>query len=224
MIKIVTLRCSGCGATTNYVIGAGPGLTTLKDALARIPNKKDTDEIIKLYMKIGERRTPVAMNEFSSNPADALQNIAYDACSEETVGLFEPEADAAAQKFFTDKQKEGFTASVAKWDAAFAKEGIVAFHALYLCPKTRHPQQGLYLSMHWLEDKKEKYYQYHNGCTECGTQLVLVDDRNVGFMHEGLKTIARCNKCNAQLVVDGVSFKLPEKPQAQPQPQAEKPQ
>ncbi len=76
MIKVVTLKCSGCGSTTNFVIGAGPQLTTLKDALARIPNKKDTDEIIKQYMKISDRRTPRAMNEFSSNPSDALQNIA----------------------------------------------------------------------------------------------------------------------------------------------------
>lgn len=208
MVKVITLKCSGCGATTNYVIGAGPQLATLKDALARIPGKKDTDEIIKQYMKISERKSQAAMNEFSSNPAEVLENIAYDACSEEKVGLFEPESDAVAQKFFTEKQKEGFHASVAKWDAAFAKEGIVAFQALYLCPKTRHPQQGLYLSMHWTEDKKERHYHYRNLCLECGTPLVLIDDRNAGFMHEDLKTIARCSKCNAPLVVERVSFRV----------------
>ena len=206
-MKVVTLRCPGCGATTEYVIGANAQYATLKDVLARIPNKKDADEIIKQYMKISERKSPAAMSVFAMNMAEGLENIAYDACGEETVGLFDPESEELAESYATEKQKEGASASVKKWDEAFTKEGIVAFPALYLCPKTRRPMQGTYLAMHWLEDKKEKYYVYHNPCPECGAQLVLIDDRNVGFMHEELKTIAHCDKCNAQLVVDRVVFK-----------------
>ena len=206
-MKVVTLRCSGCGATTEFTIGANAQYATLKDVLARIPNKKDADEIIKQYMKISERKSPAAMSVFSMNMVEGLENIAYDACGEETVGLFDAESEELAESYITEKQKEGFSASVKKWDEAFAKEGIVAFPALYLCPKTRRPMQGVYLAMHWLEDKKEKYYVYHNPCPECGTQLVLIDDRNVGFMHEDLKTIAHCDKCNGQLVVDRVVFK-----------------
>ncbi len=214
MIKTVSFKCAGCGAVHTFTIGAGQSLTTLKDALTRIPGKKDTDEILKYYMKISERKTALQMNEFASNPADALENIAYDVCSEETVGMFGPEEEEAAKAYFTDKHKEAFAASIKKWDAAFAKMGIVAFTAIYMCPKTRHPQQGLYLSMHWAEDKKEKYYRYRNICNECGTPLVLVDDRNVGFMHEGLDTILRCNKCNGTLSVARVDFRIAPQPAA----------
>lgn len=206
-IKVITLRCSGCGETTNYIVGAGAQYATLKDILVRIPNKKDADEILKQYMKIGEHKSQLEMNMFAMNAAESLQNIAYDACSEETVSLFEPESEATAQGYVTEKQKEGVAASVKKWDDAFAKEGVVSFQALYLCPKTRHPQQGLFFAMHWTEDKKEKYHVYHNACQECGTPLVLVDDHNTGFMHEDLKTVARCDQCNSPLVIDRVSFK-----------------
>ena len=86
---------------------------------------------------------------------------------------------------------------------------------MYICPKSHHPKQGLHLSLHWKDDKGNmKTFVARNSCDDCSAKLTLADDGNLGFMHEGCATVARCENCNGILAVDKVSFKIPteEKP------------
>ena len=40
--------------------------------------------------------------------------------------------------------------------------------------------------------------------------MILIDDENIGFMHEDCRTIGHCEKCRVPLVVEKVSFKVPQ--------------
>lgn len=209
MYKIVTLRCPKCGNKYSFNVGAGAHFASWRDIVARIEDKKESEKIIATFKELSAVKGKAAMNDFANNPAELLANIKYEDCGEETIKLLDREEGGNAE-FFDDKTKEGIAASAAKWNATNAREGIVAYEAMYICPKTRRIKQGIHLAIRWLDDKKrEKSYVYRNKCNECGAALTLIDDENLGFMHESFPTVGHCEKCDTHLVVEQVGFKPP---------------
>lgn len=209
MIKVVTLRCPGCGNTYSFNIGADSRFATWHDVAANITDKKEYAKLLEAYSKIADQKTKPEMVEFGQNYAESLYNIRYDLCGEDTVGLLDFETDEEAEKYFGDKAKESITASGEKWEALGKREGVIAFQAMYMCPKTRNLKQGVHLSMRWLDGNKEKTYVCRNFCDDCSAGMTLVNDGNIGILHSDCRTTARCEKCKEQLVIDKVSFKIP---------------
>ena len=210
MLKVITLRCPGCGNTYDFNIGADSKLKNWYDALAKISDKKEVERLQDAYTKVIENKTKPAATEFSINAADALNNVQYALCGEETVKLVDEIPDETADAIFSEKVMESADASQAKWAESFKKDGITAFEAVYICPKSHHPKQGLHLSLHWKDDKGNmKTFVARNSCDDCSAKLTLANDGNLGFMHEGCATVARCENCNGILAVDKVSFKIP---------------
>lgn len=212
MVKTVILRCSACGKTYKYNVGAGTQFATWHDVAVRITDKKEYEKLLETYMKISNQRSKAEMLAFSENPAEVLNNICYDLCADESRKLLAEEGEGTDEKYFGEKAKETVAESRAKWEAVMQSEGIIAFEGMYLCPKTQHIRPGIHLSMRWRDDKKDKTYTYVNKCDECNAAMTLLDDQNVGFMHEGCPTVGRC-ECGKTLVIDSVSFKLPQQEQ-----------
>lgn len=203
MSKKLTLRCA-CGNTYTYQIGATPRFATWQDAMAHIKDEKETDKLVDAYMRVSKLMTDDGLALFSMNPAEHLTNIYYKACGE-TVPLFDPEVLAPITAVLFDaKITEQIAASQRKWTEVLQREGIVAFEALYMQPKTRLLSAGIFLQMRWFEDKKERVCTYTNRDSN-GNALLLVDDGNVGFCYEGLPTTAKCT-CGNVLTVDSVVF------------------
>lgn len=209
MIKVVTLRCPECGNTYSFNVGADSKFATWHDVAASLNDKKEYGKLLEAYSKIIDSKSKAEMNDFSQNRAESLYNIRYDLCGEESVKLLDVENDEQVAAYFNDGAKNSIVASSEKWEAVAKKEGVIAFQAMYLCPKTHNVKQGIHLSMHWLDGNKAKTYTYRNNCGDCGNAMTLLDDGNVGFMHEDCPTVARCEKCKANLVVDKVSFRIP---------------
>lgn len=208
MVKTVTLRCPDCGNTYTFNIGADASLAGWREILARMNNSKECAKLNDMYMKIAETRNKIEQFEFVQNPAEALNNIPYALCGEESLSLIDPEV-ADVSSFIGEKAQESIAASDEKWKAALQKSGILGFEAMYLCPKTRHPKQGIHVSVRYKDEKqKDVLYVYRNACGDCGTNMVLLNDENAGFMHVDCPTIARCEHCNKQLWIDKVSFKI----------------
>lgn len=136
-------------------------------------------------------------------------NIRYDLCGVEVKKLLDAEGKIVEEKYIGEKVKESVEASGEKWVSAIQKEGIVAFDAMFFCPKTQKIKQGMYLSVRWKENE-DKAYVYPNKCEECSSAMILIDDENIGFMHEDCRTIGHCEKCRVPLVVEKVSFKVPQ--------------
>ncbi|MCI8459706.1 MAG: hypothetical protein HFE46_08615 [Clostridia bacterium] len=213
MQKTVTLRCPSCGATHDFAVGAGPQLAEWQGVAERLPDKRETEKARDILKKAIEKRTKAAGKELLRNGAEVLGNVCYSVCGEESVLLTEESVPESNERIFGEKVRESIASSKEKWTAAAEREGILAFDAIYICPKSRKPKQGLHMSVRLKNDKgTETVYQYKNKCEECGSHMTLADDGNLGFMHEDMKTVARC-KCGAQLVIDKVSFKQPVKEQ-----------
>lgn len=210
MIKAITLRCAECGETYTFTVGAGAKLTNWHDVAARIADKKENDKLMEIIAKYASGKSKAALQEFTLNTADALDNICYNMCGVETKNLLMYAEGEDPDRYFCDITKEGIASSTEKWKTATQREGLLAFEAMYLCPKTQHVKQGLYVSIRWKEGAHDKLHVVPNKSDESSTPLVLLDDGNVGFMHENCPTIAHCEKCNSQLVVDKVSFKIPQ--------------
>ena len=208
MIKVITLRCPSCGHTVSINIGADSRYSTWHDVAAQVNDKKEYGKLLDEYMEIAEIKGEDEMELYGINPVEALNCVNYDVCGVDTVKLVDVEDDAELTVLNSDASNESIKASMEKWRALAGKEGVLAFAAMYLCPKTRTPKQGIFLSMRYMDGKKERYYVYHNKCDDCSTNLVLVDDQHIGFMHDNLPTIALCEKCHKNLVVDKVSFKV----------------
>lgn len=208
MIKIVTLKCRKCGETFAYRVGADEKLSSWHDAAALVRDKKEYEKLLEAYAAISDARDKSAMSLFGINPAESLSNIRYDVCGEECTKLIETENPSA---YFCEKATESIAPSAEKWAAAAKSEGIFAFEAMYMCPRTHHVRQGLHLSMRHKAGDKLKHYVCRNACDECGATMTLLDDGNVGFMHEDCPTVGRCSKCNGDLAVAEVSFKVPTK-------------
>lgn len=209
MVKVVTLRCSECGNTYDFNIGAGRNLKNWNDAIGKITDKKELEKLKEAFDKATANKDASQTYSFSNNAAEALNNVNYSLCGEETISLVEEIPDEVAEAVFSEKVMESVDASQAKWAEVLKKEGVTAFGAIYLCPKSRNPKQGLHLSLRWKTDGGTKAYVARNVCPDCSSKMTLVNDGNSGFMHEGCTTVARCEKCNAPLVVDKVSFKIP---------------
>ena len=212
MVKTVTLRCPECGNTYTFNVGAGEQLSSWHDVSVRITDKEEHNKLMEIFMKLSAQKSKAAMPEFSSNPAEVLNNVRYDLCGVEVRKLLDAEGESETEKYIGEKAKESIEASGEKWAAAMRKEGIVAFDAMYFCPKTQKIKQGMYLSVRWKENE-EKTYIYSNKCDECSSAMILIDDENVGFMHEDCRTIGHCEKCSVPLTVEKVSFKLPQQEQ-----------
>lgn len=216
MKKIITLHCPECGNNYSFAIGADSSLTSLREISALIPDKKDADKINEIYLKLAETHDKSYMSEFARNPAEALNHVCYSALGEQTVNLFdeENEENGDLTQLFGEKAKEAVDASMAKWQAALNKEGVLALSALYICPKTHTPVQGTHISVRYKDAMgAPAVYVCKNKCPDCSSAPVLADDLNAGFMHETLTTTARCKNCSAKLEVGAVSFKQPVKEQ-----------
>ncbi len=212
MQKTVTLRCTECGKTYAFTVGAGARHAHWRDIIALIRDKKDVEKLTAIYASAAEKRSKAALSEFVRNPADAFVNIDYGALGEKTVKLFSDEDAASVNASIGEKAGESIASSKEKWQAAAQKEGITALDAIYICPKSHRPKQGLYVSVRYKDDKQnENVFTVKNKCDDCSADLELADDGNIGFMHEGCPTAALCESCSAKLAVDGVSFKIPQK-------------
>ena len=213
MQKVVTLRCSGCGATYDFKVGANEKLASWREIEGRITDKKEAEKLGGMLAKMAETRTKAAMKEVCRNAAEVLGNISYENSGEDTVPLLSevtPEFTAVA---FNEKVQEGVTSSAAKWKASSEREGLEAYEAIYLCPKSHRPKQGLHCVLRVRDSKGVRVaYVHKNACDDCSASLTLVNDGNLGFMHEDCATKARC-KCGGTLTVDKVSFKMPQKEQ-----------
>ena len=209
MVKVITLRCPECGNTYSFNVGAGAQLASWHDVSTRITDKKEHEKIMEIFVKLSAQKSKAAMLDFSSNPAEVLNNIRYDLCGVEVKKLLDAEGKIVEEKYIGEKVKESVEASGEKWVSAIQKEGIVAFDAMFFCPKTQKIKQGMYLSVRWKENE-DKAYVYPNKCEECSSAMILIDDENIGFMHEDCRTIGHCEKCRVPLVVEKVSFKVPQ--------------
>ena len=208
MLKVVTLRCPSCGHTVSFNIGADSRHSTWHDVAAQIDDKKEYGKLLDEYMEIAEIMGEDEMELYGINPVEALNGINYSVCGVDTVKLFDVEDEEALTSLYSEATSGSIKASMEKWNLLAKKEGVIAFAAMYLCPKTRTPKQGVFLSMRYMDGKKERLHIYHNKCDDCSSNLVLVDDQNVGFMHDNLPTVAHCEKCHNSMVVEKVSFKV----------------
>lgn len=214
MQKTVTLRCPSCGATHDFTVGAGPQLSAWREIAERIPDKKERENIAGLLAKMAEKRSKAAMKEVCRNAAEPLNNVRYEGLGEDAVPLLEELSPEQKERIFGEKVNESIASSKEKWAAAAEREGIVAFEAIYLCPKSRKPKQGLHFSLRVKDEKGVRTeYVYKNKCDDCASTLTLANDGDLGFMHEDCATVARCPGCGAPLAVDKVSFKLTAKEQ-----------
>lgn len=212
MQKVITLRCSECGNQHEFTIGAGANLAGWREIAERIPEKAEAEKLTAMLTKILEKRSKAAVKEFTRNAAEPLHNVAYAACGEEVRKLLTDLSPEEENKILGEKVRETIASSAEKWNAAVQKEGVLAFEAVYLCPKSSHPKQGLHVSVRYKDEKgAAKCYVYKNKCDECSSGLMLADDGNLGFMHEDCVTVARCEKCGGTYAVNSVSFKMPQK-------------
>lgn len=215
MQKVITLRCAACGETHEFRVGAGPQLATWREIAERLP-EKEAEKVNGLLTKLSEKRSKAGMKEACRNAAEVLCNVHYDGCGEEVKPLLGEIAPEDSERIYSEKVCEGAASSDEKWADALQREGVLAFEAVYLCPKTRRPKQGVHVSLRIKDEKGTQLaYVYKNGCDDCGSALTLADDGNIGFMHIGCETVANCPKCGKPLTVDGVNFKLPQAEQTE---------
>ncbi len=212
MKKTVTLRCPTCGNTYTFNVGAGSEMSCWREISALIPDKKEAEKLKEIYVKLSEKRSKAAISELTRNHADALGNVCYSDLGEDVVKLLSEEQAEEYAALLNDKAKESVASSVAKWQAALQKEGLTAFEAIYICPKSRKPKQGMHVSHRYKDDnRQDNVYVVKNKCDDCSAAPVLADDGGAGFMHEGCVTSAYCDKCSVPLVIDSVSFRIAQK-------------
>ena len=213
MQKTVTLRCPTCGKQYTFNVGAGASLSGWREIVSLVSDKKEADKLNEIYVKLNEKRPKAFMSEFGRNAADALNNIIYEEVGESSTKILDEEKNENIDSLIGEKASDSIAASKEKWHAAVGREGVLAFEAIYMCPKSRKPKQGMHVSVRYKDDKgRPVLHVYRNKCDDCSNTLMLVDDMNAGFMHESAVTVLRCEDCaGAQLVVDSVSFKQPVK-------------
>lgn len=212
MQKEIALRCPSCGNTYTFNVGAGFNMSNWREVAALVPDKKEAEKINDLYVKLSEKRSKAAIKDLSRNCADALNNVCYETLGEDCVKLLNEEDSGFSPALIGEKAQETINSSKEKWQAASKKEGLTALQAIYICPKSRKPKQGLHITLRYKDEKgKDNVYTYCNRCNDCASNLTLADDGCIGLMHEDCVTSARCEKCSASLVVDKVSFKIPRK-------------
>ncbi len=204
MIKIVTFKCDKCGKDHVFEIGTRD-MATLQDALDNVP-ERDADKLLEAVNRMLMNKTEAQRTAFMMNNADTLSMINYDFCGQ-SINLFESEDIKRIYSRYTQQQIDKLNQSMGLWENVKRSEGFAAFYAIFYCRKCRKLQQGMFLKVRSVEDKKERVYLYTPKCKICNSDLGLVNDGNMGYMFEGLTARAPCPDCGGKLVATDVRFK-----------------
>lgn len=208
MSKIITLKCHDCLNKATFKVGADSDMQSLKDAVARLKDKKETEKILAMMVSIESKKPRYQHYNFYLNHAEYLTNINYDLFPG-TVHMFKPEeleANTAYTRLMVPPVSDKIKVSKNKWAMAAALEGTLAFNGIFYCRKCEKFENRLFIRVRYLDGKKENIYILPNRCSSCGEPMQLVNDDNCGFVHEGMETIGKCDVCGSYFKVDGVTF------------------
>lgn len=204
MIKTVSFKCGKCGKTHTFTIGARD-IATLQDAVDNIP-ERDSDKLLESVNRMLLNKSEAQRTSFMMNNADSLSMVNYDACGA-SINLFAAEDIKNVYSRYNKDQIDRLNRSMGLWADAQISEGFVAFDAIFYCRKCKKLQQGIFLKVRSVEDKKERTFLYSQKCKFCNSELVLVNDANMGYLFEGLTARAPCPDCGGALTVTDVRFK-----------------
>ena len=205
MNKTVTLKCNKCGKEHVFEVGT-KDMATLQDVVDKVP-ERDAEKLLEAVNRMLMNKTEAQRTRFMMNNADALSMINYDLCGA-ALNLFEGEAVKDIYAKYTPQQTELMNKSLAMWDDAQKGEGFLAFDARFYCRKCKKLVQGLYLKVRAIDDKRERVFLYNQKCKTCNSELVLVNDANMGYLFEGMSCRAPCPSCGTVgPVVTDVKFK-----------------
>lgn len=180
-------------------------MAILQDTLESVP-ERDADKLLEAVNRMLMNKTEAQRTAFMMNNADPLSMINYDACGQ-SLFLFDSNDVKKVYSQYNQQQIDRLNQSMHMWEEVQRGEGFVAFNAIFYCRKCKKLQQGLYLRVRSIEDKRERVYLYAQKCPGCGSDLVLVNDANMGYLFEGLVARAPCPACGGKLVASNVSFK-----------------
>ena len=207
MSKIITLKCPDCLATKSFKVGADSDLQTLKDAVARVTEERDSKDLLSLLGRVESKKPKSALYNFYINHAEYLTNINYALFG--GVHMFTKETlEGCAEytRLMAPPVSDKIRLSKHKWAVAAAIEGVLAFNGIFYCRKCGTFENRLFIRVRYLDGKKEIIYVLPQRCHKCGDHMQLVDDDNCGFIHEGLETIGKCDACGGHYKVETVSF------------------
>ncbi len=204
MIKTVTFKCGKCGKNHVFTIGTRD-MATLQDAVDNVP-ERDADKLLEAVNRMLMNKTEAQRTSFMMNNADALSMVNYDTCGS-YINLFEAKDVREIYSKYNPQQIEKLNKSMALWEDATISEGFVAFDAIFYCRKCKKLQQGIYLKVRSIEDKRERIYLYSQKCSVCGNEVALVNDANMGYLFEGVVARAPCPDCGGSLIATDVRFK-----------------
>ncbi|MCH5165006.1 MAG: hypothetical protein J1G01_01215 [Clostridiales bacterium] len=204
MTKTVTFKCAKCGKEHAFTVGTRD-IATLQDAVNNVP-ERDADKLLESVNRMLMNKTEAQRTAFMMNNADGLSMINYDVCGP-SINMFETEDIKEIYGKYTQDQIDRLNKSMGMWADAHNTDGFMAFDAIFYCRKCKKIQQGLFLKVRSIEDKKERTYMYNPRCKNCNAELVLVNDANMGFMFEGLTARAPCPDCGGALTVTDIRFK-----------------
>lgn len=205
MVKTVTFKCDKCDKDHVFEVGT-KNMAMLQDALEYVP-EREAGKMLEAVNRMLMNKTEAQRTAFMMNNADALSMINYEICGP-AINLFNVDDVRDMFAKYTPAQIEKLNQSMALWEDVQRSEGLMAFDALFYCRKCKTLQQGLYLKVRSVEDKKERVYMYTPRCKKCSAELALVDEANMGYLFEGLITRAPCPDCGTgKLVVKEVKFK-----------------
>ena len=204
MIKTVTFKCQKCGKDHVFEVGT-QDMAMLQDTLEKVP-EREAGKMLEAVNRMLMNKTEAQRTAFMMNNADALSMINYEICGP-AINLFNIDDVREMFSKYTPAQIDKLNQSMALWEDVQRGEGLTAFDALFYCRKCKTLQQGLYLKVRSVEDKKERVYLYTPRCQKCSAELALVDEANMGYLFEGVVTRAPCPDCAGKLVVKEVKFK-----------------
>lgn len=204
MIKLVTFKC--LKNETQHTFKIGPGeLAMLQDVVDNMP-ERDADKLLEAVNRMLMNKSEAQRTAFMMNNVETFSMINYDLCGP-YINLFGHEDVNEIFSKYNPAQLEKLNTSMSLWEDACKSEGFIAFHAIHYCRKCKKLMQGMYLKVRSIEDKKERIYLYSQKCSDCGGELALVNDANMGYLFDGLVLRAPCPDCGGKLVVSSVSFK-----------------
>ncbi len=180
-------------------------MATLQDALDTVP-ERDADKLLEAVNRMLMNKTEAQRTAFMMNNADVLSMINYDVCGP-SLSLFDTNDIKAVYSRYTQQQIDKLNQSMALWENVRRGEGFVAFDAMFYCRKCKKLQQGLFLKVRSVEDKRERVYIFNQKCATCNSEMTLVNDANMGYMFEGLVARAPCPACGGKIHVTDVRFK-----------------
>lgn len=204
MLKTATFKCAKCGKSHSFVIGARD-IATLQDAVDKMP-ERDADKLLEAVNRMLVNKNEAQRTAFMMNSADGLSMINYDTCAA-SINLFDAEDVKNIYTKYTQDQIDKLNKSMGLWVDLQAADGFLAFNAIFYCRKCKKLTQGMFLKVRSVEDKKERTYVFNQRCAHCNSELVLVNDANMGYMFDGLTARAPCPDCGGALTVTDVRFK-----------------